>query len=230
MPPKGIMAIGPGDWEEIGRTFLRAFRELAGLQPHERVLDIGCGVGRIAVPLTAYLSTAGSYEGFDIDPRGIRWAQRHITRSHPSFRFQVADIANSTYNPKGSVRAEDFVFPYPDESFDFAFATSVLTHLLPEEARRYLSETRRILKPGGRTLMTSFLLNDASLNELTRGRSHLEFPHDRGNYRLMDSGKPDMNVAYSEELIRMMIANAQLAIREPIRFGAWSGWERCEVG
>ena len=41
---------------------------------------------------------------------------------------------------------------------DVAFLTSVFTHMLPEDVEHYLDELARVLKPGGRTLITWFLL------------------------------------------------------------------------
>ena len=83
-----------------------------GLKPDERVLDAGCGIGRIAVPLTEYLDESGGYEGFDIAPEGIAWCRENITPRYPNFRFQVADIYNKSYNPEGSQKADEYEFPY----------------------------------------------------------------------------------------------------------------------
>jgi len=84
----------------------------------------------MAAPLTRHLES-GSYEGFDVTPRSVRWARRKITPKHPSFHFQLADIRNAMYNPGGTHTGATFRFPYPDDSFDVSFATSVYTHLRP---------------------------------------------------------------------------------------------------
>jgi SAM-dependent methyltransferase len=222
-PPKGLVAVGPGDWDAIGREFLDYFVRFADLRPDERVLDVGCGIGRIAVPLTRYLSDEGSYEGFDVVARGIAWAQRHITPRYPNFRFQVADVHNQTYNPTGRQSADRYTFPFPDASFDFVFMTSVFTHMLPGEVERYLRETARVLRPGGRCLITWFLLDDESRRLLEEGRTLIAFPEDRGTHRLMDPKLPEENVAYDVEEARRLYAACGLTIREPIRGGFWAG-------
>ena len=53
--PRGLSFVGCGDFEQIGREYLGHFKELGGLRPDSRVLDIGCGIGRMAIPLMDYL-------------------------------------------------------------------------------------------------------------------------------------------------------------------------------
>ena len=65
-PPPDSIFVGDGDYRAIGAEFLGHFVRLGRLQPHERVFDIGCGIGRMAVPLTQYLDPErGSYDGVD---------------------------------------------------------------------------------------------------------------------------------------------------------------------
>ncbi|TMK69277.1 MAG: class I SAM-dependent methyltransferase [Actinobacteria bacterium] len=58
-----------------------------GLQPHHRVLDLGCGVGRFAVALAGYLDERGSYVGIDIHKRSIRICQEYIGQKLDNFKF-----------------------------------------------------------------------------------------------------------------------------------------------
>src|SRR5260370_25414931 len=73
IPPSELQFVGTGDFLAIGREFLGIFRDAGGLEPHHQVLDIGCGNGRMALPLMEFLSCDGSYEGFDILQEGIDW-------------------------------------------------------------------------------------------------------------------------------------------------------------
>lgn len=141
------------------------------------MLDVGCGSGRMALPLTGYLNSEGRYAGFDISQKAIAWCQEHITSAHPNFQFEVSDIYNSLYNPKGKYQSLDFRFPYPDASFDVVFLTSVFTHMFPPDVEHYLDEISRVLKPGGRCLCTYFLLNDESLAHIAEGKSAHNFQH-----------------------------------------------------
>lgn len=223
IPPKGKVFFGGGDFNRVGEEYFRYFVELGGLKPDERVLDIGCGIGRMAVPLTRYLSDRGSYEGIDVFPKGIAWCQENITPRRPNFRFQVADIKNKEYNPGGRFAASEYEFPYADASFDFVLLTSVFTHLLPDEVENYLSEIRRVLAPGGRCFASFFLLNEDSLHSIRSGTSTIDFRHDFGGYRTKDRETPEAAIAYPENYVRSLYAERGLGIVEPIRYGAWPG-------
>ena len=223
VPPKGIAHVGGGDFRKIGERYLSRFVKFGGLRPDERVLDIGCGVGRMAVPLTRYLNSEGSYEGFDIVPKEIEWCQRSITPRFPNFRFQVADLRNREYNPQGSADASVYEFPYGNASFDFAILTSVFTHLLPEEINNYLDEISRVLRPGGRCFATFFLLNEESLRLIGEGRNTISFDHNFGSCRVRDKRTPETAVAYEEPYVRDLYELHGLRIEEPVRYGSWSG-------
>lgn len=227
MPPRRLRFVGQGDFEEVGDRFLGHFVELGGLRPDARVLDTGSGVGRMAVPLTGFLRD-GSYEGFDVVPQGVRWCQRNITPRFPNFQFQRADLFNTKYNPRGGQSASGYRFPYADASFDFAFATSLFTHLLPAEIENYLRETARVLSPGGTSFATFIVLD----REAARLRADGRADYDIGEPQTDDSGRPywtpeartpESGVAISEEFVREAYASAGLEIVEPIHHGSWSG-------
>jgi SAM-dependent methyltransferase len=225
-PPRRLMRNVGGDFKGVGETFVRYLVELCQLQPHEAVLDVGCGCGRMAVPLTRYLNEEGSYEGFDTDARAIQWCTDHITPKHPRFHFRVSDVRNRRYNPRGPHQASEYKFPYGDKTFDCVFLTSVLTHLLPEGMENYLSEVSRVMNDGGRCLITLFLLNGESLSFIKNGESGLDFNHDRGCYRVADPNVPEQAVAYDEAFVLKLYRKYGLRIQEPIRYGSWCGRSR----
>jgi SAM-dependent methyltransferase len=223
IPPKGIIFTGSGDYTEIGNQFLRHFIELGNLQSNHSVLDVGCGIGRMAVPLTSYLSEHGSYQGFDIVPSGINWCKKAITSRHPNFNFQLADIRNDTYNPGGQHEAPDYRFPYPDNHFDFTLLTSIFTHMLPPDLENYLSEIARTLKPGGRCIITYCLVSTDSLPRIQAGETQPAFTHDLGDYWTSDPDHPEAAIAYQESYIRSQYEKSGLKILDPIHYGSWSG-------
>lgn len=221
IPPEEMNFVGAGDFLTIGREFLRHFIQLGQLQPNEHVLDVGCGLGRMAAPLTQYLSARGSYEGFDIVSRGIEWCASRITPRFPHFRFRQVELFNKAYAPEGRTQAAAFRFPYDNGRFDFVFLTSVFTHMLRADLENYFREIVRVLKPGGRSFITFFLLNEIS-RELMRSHDlDWNFRHERGVYSIGDPEIPEAAVAYDEAYIRALYEKGKMPIREPIYFGGW---------
>ncbi|WP_417943184.1 class I SAM-dependent methyltransferase [Flavobacterium sp. RS13.1] len=120
---------------------------------------MGCGIGRAAVALTQYLSKQAKYEGFDVVEKGIIWCKKHITKDFPNFNFQYIPLNNDLYHFTDQ-KAEEFVFPYENNSFDTIFLFSVFTHMQPLEVQNYFNEIQRVLKTGGKCLGTFFLYDD----------------------------------------------------------------------
>src|SRR4051812_23038714 len=85
VPPRRLQLVGEGDFAATGEEFLGHLVELCGLAPHERVLDVGCGIGRLARPLSRFLDERGSYAGFDVNAVGIGWCQARYDRERFSF-------------------------------------------------------------------------------------------------------------------------------------------------
>ena len=81
-------------------------------------------------------------------------------------------MATTDRASSSTLAASSFSFPYEDESFDVVFATSVLTHLLPDAVENYLAEIHRVLAPGGRSFVTYFLIDEESKSLM----SESEFP------------------------------------------------------
>jgi ubiquinone/menaquinone biosynthesis C-methylase UbiE len=220
---KMINSIGGGNFKKVGEHFLKHFIELGNLKPGEKVLDVGCGVGRMAVPLAKYLDKNGSYEGFDIVAEGITWCTEKISHEYPNFHFQLADVYNKNYNPNGKYKAAEYKFPFENESFDFVFLTSVFTHMLPADMENYFSEIARVLKRGGRSLITFFLLNKESLELINAGKSTQDFKYQLEGYTTKDMNTPEAAVAYNEEFIYKIYEKYGLKLTEPIRYGSWCG-------
>lgn len=222
VPPSTLHSVGLGDFRSVGDHLFRLLVELGGLRPDERVLDVGCGTGRVARPLTAYLKT-GRYDGMDIVGRSIDWCRRAY-RGFPDFRFHHADLHNRAYNPAGAVAASDYRFPFDDSSFDLVLLTSVFTHMLAADTRHYLDEIARLLAPGGRVLMTAFLLDKASRDAIDAGRTDFEFGHEREGCHVERADVPEAAVAYDRHAFEAMVAAAGLIVSRS-HPGSWRGRE-----
>jgi len=213
---------------EGGPMMVDMLRQHAGLQPSHRVLDIGCGIGRIAAPLTEYLSDQGSYVGLDIVKSAVTWMQKHYT-DHPRFTFHHLDIHNSAYNPKGKISPDHVVFPFPGEAqFDVVFLISVFTHMYPNHIKHYLQLIERQLKPGGK-LFATFFINDEFAQEQQRKALELRkklttriFSQKTETYYAPGRTNPEAAAAYDPRQLAMLFEGVSLKPDQFI-YGNWCG-------
>jgi len=224
-PPRGKIFIGPGDYRKLGEKLKNDFIHYGGLKPEHDVLDIGCGIGRIAVPLTSYLTGQGSYEGFDIVQEGIDWCQKKISSKYSNFNFKHIDLRNDLYNLKTEQGASDFKFPYPDESFDFIVLTSVFTHMQPDAVQNYLNEISRVMRKEAKCFATFFIIDEHAAKYLKSQGEEAFFKFDFEGYLLHDEKVKDANIAYKEPKLTEMLKNSQLNIEAHHR-GWWSGGDK----
>ncbi|MEO8274721.1 MAG: class I SAM-dependent methyltransferase [Thermoanaerobaculia bacterium] len=222
-PRRYVDGVGGFDFAQVGRHLAAIAIEHGQLAPTERILDIGCGVGRLAVPLTSYL-TSGEYVGFDISRPAIDWCLRAIAEHHPRFWFRFVDVANSHYNPRGRILPEAFRFPCADGSVDVAFAASIFTHLVPAAAEQYLGEAARTLKIGGRGVFSFFLLDpEVRLRLKTLGP---RFEHFIETFcAVADRDDPEAAIAYDVEVVTSALERHGLEVLSVAR-GSWAGFSR----
>ncbi len=135
-----------------GAKFAETFEMFGGLKGSDRVLDIGCGAGRMAIGIGERYGWTNRLTGFDIIKVDVDVCRQGITGRHPNFQFHHVDAWNGHYNSEGTVQPHEVVFPAADGSIDFAFATSVFTHMFRREVAHYLAECLRVLRPGGTLL------------------------------------------------------------------------------
>jgi SAM-dependent methyltransferase len=224
LPPPGLHDVGDGDFAAIGREFADHLIRRAGLTPEARVLDIGCGVGRLARALAGHLSPAGRYTGFDVSAPAIAWCAAELAGRLPNFSFVCLDIVHPLYNPGGAVDPRRVVFPAAAAGIDVAAAVSVFTHLPPDVVGWYLREVRRVLAPGGRFLCTAFLLDDRSRAALRAGRCRIPFRADEaGDWQDGHPDHPGAAVAIDRAWFLTAAAAAGLEPAGPLVDGSWPG-------
>ena len=132
----GLKAAIGGQFSAFGIIELEMLK-FFGLREDSSLVDVGCGSGRLAAPMSKFLR--GNYLGTDVVKELVLHAKQSAARN--DWRFAVVD------GP---------VIPLGDQCADMVCFFSVLTHLLHEQSYIYLGEAKRVLKPGGR-IVFSFL-------------------------------------------------------------------------
>lgn len=118
----------------------RALIEQAGLEPGQRVLEIGCGTGTMAAAIKR-MHPAIDLAGVDPDPRALARATSKARRENLRIEFKLGYAGE---------------LPYEAVSFDRVFSAFMFHHLPADEKSRMFREARRVLKPGGELHMLDF--------------------------------------------------------------------------
>ena len=193
---------------------------MAGLTPASRVLELGCGFGRLGIPLIDYLDKDGLYEGIDIVCSAIDWCSRNVKGPHGNIHFTHADVYNGEYNPHGRIQSSEYRFPFEDSTFDLVVLISVFTHMLPTEVDHYLSEIARVLKPGGRCYASYSIINERVKARMAEGVASLNFKHDLDTHWLLTTSTPELGAAYEEGYLRTLYGTHNLDFE--FHPGGWS--------
>jgi SAM-dependent methyltransferase len=155
-------------FEWVGDTFLlrgalrrlrRRTADLAGLQPGEAVLDVGCGTGTLALDAVRHVGPKGRVVGVDPGQQQIARARAKASRSKlpgAVIDFQIGVIER---------------LPFPGQTFDVVLSTLMMHHLPDDLKRQGLAEVVRVLKPEGRLIIADFMRAEGrSGHEEERGR------------------------------------------------------------
>jgi SAM-dependent methyltransferase len=229
IPPRGRIFIGSGDFVKTGNEILDQLTGLAGLKPEHRVLDVGCGIGRVALPLTGFLNEKGSYEGFDIVKSAITWCKNRISTRYPYFGFTHIDLRNDLYNLTTDERARDFVFPYEDAEFDLVFLTSVFTHMVLDDVENYLDQISRVLKPGGTCFATFFIINEEA-GTCMKESGLAWFETRLEHHYLLHARVKEANVAFDEDYLCHQMIGGRGFTLDQVHYGFWSGRQKTDLG
>jgi demethylmenaquinone methyltransferase/2-methoxy-6-polyprenyl-1,4-benzoquinol methylase/phosphoethanolamine N-methyltransferase len=144
--------------------------DLAGVQPGERVLEVGCGTGSLALAaarrVAADGAASGTVCGIDPDPTMIGVARKKAAKARLDVAFEVGLIEK---------------LPYGAAEFDVVLSSLMLHHLPTDLQTLGLAEVRRVLKPGGRFLAVDFETSGSPM-------AHSLMSHLVGHYRAHQAG------------------------------------------
>jgi SAM-dependent methyltransferase len=140
-PPESVHAMARGDLSAAGAPTLADLvvgeLERSGLElrPGQRILDFGCSSGRVLRSLIAVYPEI-DWLGCDPNDAAVAWAAENLD----------GEFFVSGQTPP---------LPLEDATLDGAFAISIWSHFSPAAARLWLDEMHRVIKPGGRLLLTT---------------------------------------------------------------------------
>jgi SAM-dependent methyltransferase len=222
---------GPETWEGISAAHLAAYARYCPLLVGHDVLEVGCGVGRDAIPLTRVLGESGSYVGVDVSGPSIAWCQASLTVRHPNFRFAHLDIRSEFYNPDGSLAGNEIRLPVASASIDRIILQSVFTHMFEPDITHFLREFRRVLRKDGRVFASFFVLADESVRLAKETPDVLKFAHPYGKgCRINDLGYAEAAVAYTPAALRRIVRRGGFAFDQSVHLGSWCGRQGVEDG
>jgi len=161
--------------------------DLAGLQPGDSVLDVGCGTGTLAIAAKRRVGPTGAVYGIDASPEMIARARKKARKTGVEVTFENAVVEK---------------LPFADGTFDAVLSTMMLHHLGRKTRQQCACEMRRVLKLGGRVLAVDFG------EPAHDSRSILSRFHRHGHVKL-----PDLIVALNEAGLKTVESGA-LGIRD----------------
>jgi len=141
------------EWAHVIGIFQTLIYQNLKEKESNQILDVGCGKGLLAIASEPFID---EYHGLDVGKKEIAFCIEHFTDK--KFKFHHLDARNPSYAPKQTT--ERVAWHFENNQFDLVTALSVWTHFSEFDARFYLNEVARVLKPSARALITMFILDD----------------------------------------------------------------------
>lgn len=224
--------VGGSDPELVGNACYGILNRYISMNESSRLLDFGCGIGRVLLSVLKHRASVTQITGFDIMPQVVKFCEANIAPAFPNSSFELIGGSNDHYdqfiNAAGSnvaINNEQVVHKYAGK-FSGAYAFSVFTHVEMDDFRSLLKLLVRLLEPGGELLFTAFLLTPFSRRAIDQ-RVCL-FPFGDTAYEadgMVFTGNITDRlgfIAFDLALVEQMVFEAGLVITH-VEHGAWPG-------
>ncbi len=164
-----------GEWAHVTGIFQTLMYMHLDKKQDNLVLDVGCGTGLLGIAAEPFLGERGQFVGIDVLKEDIEFCRNHYPAD--KFSFQHLDVHNTVYTPDQA--SKNLPWDLRDNTFDLVTALSVWTHMDEETAFYYFKEVSRVLKPGGKAIITCFHLDEFYEKSLS-----LREPDKKGRYHM----------------------------------------------
>ncbi len=223
--------VGGADPELVGVHTYEILRRHMAIWPGSRILDFGCGIGRVTLKLLTERPDLARVTGVDIMPPVIAFCDRHLKPAFPNADFQLLSDTNDHYDRhidgRGAQAMSKAEFVRRSEGvYGAAYAFSVFTHVDVDDFAPLLRFVGSLLPTHGQFLFTAFILTPASRKALADGKGTSRFPNGAFSHdgRVFVGERDDRLafIAYDMTLLEEMIVDAGL-IPSTIEYGGWRG-------
>jgi cyclopropane fatty-acyl-phospholipid synthase-like methyltransferase len=224
--------VGGSDPESVGDACVRILDRYLTINASSRLLDFGCGVGRVLLSVLKHKPNVGRITGFDIMPQVISFCDTHIANEFPQARFELIDGSNDHYDQFiaaagiNAAKSKTLLQSEYASQFTGAYAFSVFTHVETVDFRALLSLLSNLLEPGGELLLTAFLLTPYSRSAIEQRTTSYPFGESayeaQGNIFIGNSTDRLGFIAFDLALVEQMVFDAGLVITH-VEHGSWTG-------
>jgi SAM-dependent methyltransferase len=224
--------VGGTDPEVVGNACRNILDRYLTINSSSRLLDFGCGIGRVLLSVLNNRSDVGAITGFDIMPQVIKFCDTHIASAFSNTKFEVIQGSNDHYDHFIAAASPSVAKSYAQlqgeygSTFTGAYAFSVFTHVEIADFRSLLKFLSTLLVPGGELLFTAFLLTPFSRHAIKEGTALFNFgatlSEADGDVFIGNSTDRLSFIAFDLVLVEKMVFEAGLVITR-MEHGSWSG-------
>lgn len=222
--------VGGGDPIENGLLNLAILNKYFSFKQNSSILDFGCGCGRLALPVLEQMNGKGRYVGVDIIHELVDFCRTEISSVYTNSEFYQLNASNSHYTKwmknSGHTESElNDLSSFGTECFDVIVAFSVFTHLSSDDTNKYIQSLARLLRPGGKLLISAFLINSFTKKCIQQRVSAIIFDTQSSpGGGVYSANKLDQMAAvgFSETVLIDIASQHHLALTD-IHYGRWSG-------